>query len=68
MWTKIGSSSLLIDLVTFNQILNSMQTRLLGVILSYQENYPWVPIQPHTFAKESLTGYNSLLSEEFYLC
>ena len=24
-------------------------------ILSYQENYPWVPIQPHTFAKESLS-------------
>ena len=26
------------------------------LILSYQENYPWVPIQPHTLAKESLTG------------
>ena len=31
------------------------------IILSYQENYPWVPIQPHTLAKESLTGYSSLL-------
>ena len=32
-----------------------------SIILSYQENYPWVPIQPHTLAKESLTGYSSLL-------
>ena len=35
--------------------------RLLLLLLSYQENYRWVPIQPHTLAKESLTGYNSLL-------
>ena len=34
---------------------------LMFLILSYQENYPRVPIQPHTLAKESLTGYNSLL-------
>ena len=30
------------------------------VILSYQEKYPWVPIQPHTLAEET-HGYNSLL-------
>ena len=29
---------------------------LIWLILSYQENYPWVPIQPHTLAKKSLTG------------
>ena len=30
-------------------------------LLSYQENYPWVPIQTHSLATESLTGYNFLL-------
>ena len=27
-------------------------------LLSYQDNYPWLPIQPHTSAKESWRGIN----------
>ena len=37
-------------------------------LLSCQENYPWVPIQPHTLAEESWSGYHCLLKEAFCLC
>ena len=48
---------------SFRQLkpLKSGLATLTNLILSYQENYPWVPIQPHTLAKESLMGNNSLL-------
>ena len=34
--------------------IKSFLKSFINSILSYQENYPWVPIQPHTLAKESL--------------